>query len=177
MSMRKKRIFVAVGYGNRLGKWWTSTKIYEYVEFPSVKNIMDAFADMKKNFHVFDKQGNEKEYELDAWEDISCPGCTAKSCLRRSETELKKQSPIFTDNVLTIWPRCKNVNVRISIHIKGIEMDKINKILGDPEAYYKLHEIKTLHTAFDIAYQIARGVNTEAASLMRLVALREEVKP
>ena len=175
--MNKKRFFAAVGHGNRLGKWWTSTQLYEYVDgIHGVNSVAEVLSDMKKNFHVFTEKGEEKEYELEVWEDINCPGCTANSCLKRSRAVLKKQSPVFEDNLLVIWPRCKNTNTRFSVRAKGVEVARINDILNDPEAYYKLSEIKTLHTALDLAYQIALSINSEPASLMRLVALREEAR-
>lgn len=175
--MNKKRFFAAAGYGTRIAEWWTSTQLYEYVDsIHNVNSVMKVFADMKKNFHVFNEKGEEKEYELDVWEDISCPGCTANSCLERSRAEIANQSPVFEDNLLIIWPRCKNTNARFTVYAKGVEVERINDILNDPEAYYKLLEIKALYTALDLAYRIAVSINSEPASLMRLAALREEAR-
>lgn len=177
--MKNKRFFVASGYGHRIGRGWSTTSVYEYVRSPDTKTLHDALEDMRQNFHVKDDTGNDVGYELEGWEDVSCPNCTAKSCVQKTKAELKNQTAIFEDDLLAIWPRCKNVSMRFVVNIKGsvnTKLDKIVAVFNDPEVYYKLSEIKTLYEAFDAAYKLESGLDGDTASLMRLAILREEAK-
>lgn len=65
-----KRLFVAANHG-----------MYEYGNTLGIHTLQDALEYMKKNYHVRNPQGEELPFTLEGWEDISCYGCDAKSCL------------------------------------------------------------------------------------------------
>ena len=173
-----RRVFVAAGYGHRVGKGWTTTQIYEYAGFSGIDSVADALENMRQYFRVTDQSGNDMEFELEGWEDKSCPGCTVNTCVQRKKSDLRQQPPIFEDNLLTIYPRCRNTRAYFIVDMRRTReaYTQINKIFNNPEAYYRMGDIKTLYETLDIAYKIETNLGGEPSSIMRLAALREEAR-